>query len=252
MLASERRMLIEQKLDQKKVLTIREIAADLDVSESTVRRDMDELEKAGVVVRVYGGVMRPKRQSTMTDTMELSMLEKSVINNEAKRTLCLEASGLVKNGNCVFVDGGTSLMYMFEFLAGRDVKIVTHSNLFPQYIHDLRAELFIVGGKFVPKYGMNVGPMTSTILQKLHFDHAFIGCAGIDLVEMKATTADIESAMIKQLAIKNSICKYLIADASKVNVRGFYDFEELDSFDAIFIDGRPEGAERLDNIIVCE
>ena len=122
MLASERLMYIKQQLDRRKVLNLRDIASELNVSESTIRRDFEELEKQGVLKRVHGGVIKAKMESILSDTMELTMDEKAILNMETKKKICYEASKLVKDGNCVFVDGGTSLMYMLDYLCDKNVK----------------------------------------------------------------------------------------------------------------------------------
>ena len=85
MLASERLMYIKQQLDRRKVLNLRDITSELNVSESTIRRDFEELEKQGVLKRVHGGVIKAKMESILSDTMELTMDEKAILNMETKK-----------------------------------------------------------------------------------------------------------------------------------------------------------------------
>lgn len=252
MLASERYIYIKQQLDLKRVLNLKEVSNKLGVSESTIRRDFEELEKQGLVQKVYGGVIKSKLLSTLSDKAELTMTEKIVINGDTKRKLCFEAAQLVKDGDCVFVDGGTSLMYMIDFLFDKDIKIVTHSSLITQNVQNIKAEIIMVGGRYIPNYKMNVGPVAIDILEKFNFDYAFIGCTGIDAKDRVAYTADMDSALIKQVAIKKSLSNYLLVDSSKLNVRGFYEFTELKSFDAIFTDNYPNDIEKIDNLIICK
>ena len=252
MLASERLMYIKQQLDRRKVLNLRDITSELNVSESTIRRDFEELEKQGVLKRVHGGVIKAKMESILSDTMELTMDEKAILNMETKKKICYEASKLVKDGNCVFVDGVTSLMYMLDYLCDKNVKIVTHSVLNVHNILNSKAEIIVIGGKYIPNYKINVGPISIETMEKFNFDYSFIGCTGIDLSERTVFTADMETAAIKQIAIKNALSSYLLIDSSKLDVRGFYKFSDLNSFDAVFTDEYPDDAEKIENVVVCK
>ncbi len=252
MLVSARLMLIKQELQKKSVLTLREMTALLDVSESTVRRDFDELEKAGELIRVYGGAMKSKDSITLSETTEPTMNEKEVYNTDSKKLLCYEASKLIQDGDCVFIDGGTTFKYLFQLLSQKRIKIVTHSLLYLRDIKDAQAEIIVIGGDYNVKYGMNVGQITSDLLGQFNFDYAFIGCVGVDIQSRVFFTADIETASIKQIAIKRANRKLLLADATKMNTKGFYTCGKLSVFDAVFTDASPEGVDWPDNVIICK
>ncbi len=252
MLVSARLMLIKQELQKKSVLTLREMTALLDVSESTVRRDFDELEKAGELIRVYGGAMKPKDSITLSETIEPTMNEKEVYNIDSKKLLCTEAAKLIQDGDCVFIDGGTTFKFLFQLLSQKRVKIVTHSLLYLRDLKDAQAEIIVIGGCYNVKYGMNVGQITSDLLSQFNFDYAFIGCVGMDIQTRVIFTADIETASIKQIAIKHANRKLLLADSTKMNTKGFYTFGRLSTFDAVFTDAYPEGVDCPDNVIICK
>lgn len=251
MLVSERLMIIRQELQKKSVITLREMAELLDASESTVRRDFDELEKAGALIRVYGGAMRAKDSITLSESIEPNMEEKEVINNDKKRVLCAEAAKLIRDGDCVFIDGGTTFRYLFEYLKCKRIKIVTHSLLYLREMQDAQAEIIVIGGYYNVKYGMNVGQITSDLLRQFNFDYAFIGCVGVDVLHGAITAADIETASIKRIAMRNANRKLLLVDSTKMNTKGFFGFETLGTFDAVFTDAFPEWVEKPDNVIIC-
>ena len=249
MLASERLIYIKQLLESKKVINIKNISTELSISESTARRDFEELERQGLIQRVHGGAVRAK--SEKLDTVELSMSRKAIINTENKKRVCMEAAKMVKDGDCIFIDGGTSLMYMLEYLSKKKIKIVTHSMLKIQSIENSTAEIIVIGGKYLPDYKMNVGPIAVEAMRHFSFDCAFVGCTSVELNENRAYTIDMESALIKQTAMKNSLTKYLLTDKSKLNIKGFYKFSFLNEYDAIFTDKYPENMEKPDNIVIC-
>ena len=88
----------------------------------------------------------------------------------------------------------------------------------------------------MPYYSMSVGPIAQDVLKHFQFDHAFIGCAGIDLNQGIAYTTEIESLTMKDIAMENSKHSYLLIDSTKFEARGFYKFKTLNSFDYIICD----------------
>ncbi|MPM57596.1 hypothetical protein SDC9_104418 [bioreactor metagenome] len=118
-------------------------------------------------------------------------------------------------------------------------------------MQDAQAEIIVAGGHYNPKYGMNVGQITSDLLRQFNFDYAFIGCVGVDIQHGAITTADIETASIKRIAIRNANRKLLLVDSTKMNTKGFFGFEMINTFDAVFTDAFPEAMERPENVIIC-
>ena len=187
-------------------------------------------------MRVHGGAKKIENSSILTTNDELSMYEKLFINAEQKREVCRKAASFVKNGDCVFIDGGTTLSPMIEFLADKHIKIVTHSTLFLHSPTPIAGEIIFIGGKYIPNYNMSAGPITLTALDKFNFDHAFIGCAGLDLDKQQVYTAEMDTLSVKEKAMILSDNNYLLFDTSKLGVRGFCTFSNYNSFD--FLPGR--------------
>ena len=110
MIASERRLYIRRSLEEKGIISLKEIARELNIAEITVRRDFEKMEEDGLLKRVQGGAML----EDVTETAELTMERKGTINNAAKAIVAEYAAGLVKNGDCVFIDAGTSAAHMLN------------------------------------------------------------------------------------------------------------------------------------------
>lgn len=233
MLASERLMYIIDQVNQKRIVNLKEISANLNVSETTIRRDFEKLEKEGKLVRVHGGAKKIENPVILTTNNELSMYEKLYLNSDQKRAICQKAASFVKDGDCVFIDGGTSISPMMEFLADKQIKIVTHSTLFLHNPTSTKAEITFIGGKYIPNYNMSVGPITMHALEQFNFDHAFIGCAGINLEKKQVYTAEMDTLAVKEKAMELSLNSYLLFDTSKINIRGFCSFADYDAFDIL-------------------
>ena len=236
MLASERRMYIMDQLNQKSIVSLKEIAAELAISEITVRRDFEKLENAGKLIRVQGGAAL----EGYLDNVELTMKEKVALHPDAKSRVARHAASYVREGDCVFLDGGSTITPLVKFLAGMQIKIVTYSELVVRELSNPTATIHVIGGVFLPQYVMNVGPEAQEALRRYHFDVAFFGCSGVELAENMSYISNMDSLLIKQIALENSAKKLLLLDSSKINRPSFLRFRELDAFDRIICD-RPQG-----------
>lgn len=235
MIASERRMYIMTRLNAKGVVNLKEIAKQLNTSEATIRRDFEKLEKEGKLKRVLGGATLTEETIYSPDNAELTMKQKitSHINMDKKDEVAKYASQYVRDGDCVFIDGGTTLVPLISYLAGKKIKIVTYNHLIIDKVKNPVAEIFVVGGIYLPYYSMSVGAIAQEVLKQFHFDHAFIGCSSVNLEEQVAYTTEMESLIMKKIAMENSEHNYLLIDSTKMDMRGFYKFKTIDSFDAV-------------------
>jgi DeoR/GlpR family transcriptional regulator of sugar metabolism len=235
MIASERNLYILRQINTKGVINLKEIARDLGISETTVRRDFEKLEQAGRLKRVQGG-------ATLHDALEnaqLAMREKKTISVDEKQDVAHRASLMVKDGDSVFLDCGTSLAPLAEILFARPVKIVTTNTLLVNLPGSAMATVFLIGGQYHSHYNMTYGPLAKEILERFSLDHAFIGCFGVSLEQNRAFTLEIDSMQMKLAAMQNARQKHLLLDHSKLFRGGFYAFAELSLFDTVFCDSFP-------------
>jgi DeoR family fructose operon transcriptional repressor len=233
MLSAERKQHIIHSLNEKGIIHVKNIADQLSVSETTIRRDLIEMEKIGLCKRVHGGAMKKGGSNILSDQNELTMSQKGTLYNDEKDRIAQEAAKLVKDGDCVFLDGGTSLAPMIKYLVHKKIKIVTHSDLILRQIENSVAEIFVIGGKYLPKYAMTIGPMAYDTIRQFNFDYSFIGCAGVSIEDGICFTAEMETRSIKEIAVKNALKSYLLIDNNKLEVRGFAKLVNLDEFEGI-------------------
>ena len=239
MLGKERILYLLNRLEKDNILNVKEIAQELNISEATIRRDLTELEKQGKLKRVHGGAILADSDQILSEQREVKMKERFRIHYEEKRKVCIQASHLVKDGECIFLDGGTSIVPMIDELQNRNVRIVTHNHLIVSKLKNPKAQIIVIGGDYIAKYAMSAGPLAVNTLRQFQFDRCFIGCAGIDVEENCSYTAEVETRELKKIAMENSKHKYLLIDSSKIGVRGFCKFKLLDSFEKIYCD-QPE------------
>lgn len=236
MLGKERILYLLDRLEKDNILNVKEIASELNISEATIRRDLTELEKQKKVKRIHGGAILADADQIVSEQREIKMQDRFRIHYEEKRKICASASQLVKDGECIFLDGGTSLVPMIDTLQNRNIRIVTHNHLIVSKLKNPKAQIVVIGGDFVSKYAMSVGPLAINTLRQFQFDRCFIGCAGVDIEQNCSYTAEVETRELKNIAMANSKYSYLLIDSSKVGIKGFCKFKTLDSFDTIYCD----------------
>jgi DeoR/GlpR family transcriptional regulator of sugar metabolism len=235
MIASERTLYILNRIQTKGVINIKDIVRELGISETTVRRDFERLEKLGKLKRVQGGATLHDDPSLL-DNAELTMREKKLINPAEKQLVAQLAAEIVKDGESIFLDVGTSLVPLAQILFSRQVKIVTPNTLVINLPRVPTASIYVTGGQYHPHYSMLYGPIAKDFLERFSFDHAFIGCFGISLEQNKAYDLEWDSTNMKLAAMANAKQKHLLLDATKLNRGGFYAFTDLSQFNTIFCD----------------
>jgi DeoR/GlpR family transcriptional regulator of sugar metabolism len=229
MIASERRKYIMQALNARGVISLKDTAKELGVAEITVRRDFEKMEAEGKLKRVQGGATSLEDP----DGAELTMTQKMPMHMEGKELVAKHAAALVKDGDCVFIDGGTTMLPLASLLMRSNIRIITYNTMILKKVQKPTAKIFLIGGEYMPHYGMNVGSMAQDMLKMFYFDKAFFGCAGIDLSQQLVYTTETESLQMKRIAMAHSNQNILLADKHKFTSKGFLRMGNTDQFDSI-------------------
>jgi DeoR family transcriptional regulator, fructose operon transcriptional repressor len=215
LLTSERHRLILQLLKEKNTVKITELIDITNASESTIRRDLSQLEEEKFLKRVHGGasLLQGKLQ-------EPSMSEKSSINNQEKRRIAQHAASLVEEGDCIYLDAGSTVMEMIDFLPSKDIVVVTNGLMHLPLLLEKEITTFLIGGFAKAKTNALIGRGALLSLEQYRFDKCFMGVNGIH-VQFGYTTPDPEEAMIKQKAISLSREVFVLADNTKFSEIAF-------------------------------
>ncbi|WP_276912055.1 DeoR/GlpR family DNA-binding transcription regulator [Dubosiella newyorkensis] len=231
MLKSERLQYICRLVNEKGIVTAAEIMNALDVSDMTVRRDLDELEKSEKLIRIHGGA----QSINYNIGYELSHTEKSAVNTAEKKEIAKEAAKLIKDKDTIFLGPGTTIELLAQEIAERNVRIVTNSLPVFEIISQHDPEhVILAGGNYRNHTGCFVGPLCSEVIRRLKFSAAFISCNG--LAENQITTSSIEEGQVQEIALNNAHKRYLLIDAHKFNREDFYVYYKLYNMDEIITD----------------
>lgn len=230
LLTEERQSHILAELNKNNIVKARELMQTLDVSESTIRRDLQEMEEAGLLRRVHGGAKK-----IMKLEPELNMVEKSSKNVQEKQRIAEYAASLVTAGEFIYLDAGTTTFEMLPFLKDKSVHIVTNSVHHASTSIDLGLETTMLGGRIRLTTKAAVSSQTIEQIKKCYFDKAFMGTNGIHET-YGYTTADTEEATTKATAMNQAQHVFILADETKFNKVNFSKMGSLD--EAVIITDR--------------
>jgi DeoR/GlpR family transcriptional regulator of sugar metabolism len=213
-------------------VAVRQLADDLDVSEATVRRDLHGLAAEGLLQLNHGG-------ASVVRGSDHSFLSKVTQNVEAKQTIAQLAAQLVRDGEQLFLDSGTTCFAMTAFLrAKRGLSVIVNSIRTAQELHAPGINVLMLGGQYRADRMDTIGPMAIASLDKLRGYVAFLGTDGIGL-DFGLTAIDIESAHIFGQAIRNARQSILLADSSKFDNPGLYKIADWSMVSKVVTEKRP-------------
>lgn len=209
--------------------SVKTLCEKFDVSESTVRRDLTELERKRLIKRTHGGAVTLDAVGS-----EPTYLEKKDCYLEEKRSIAACAAGLIEEGDSVLIDSGTTTLCMAPALARfRKLTVVTNSiHLAAQLSGCTGISLILVGGLLRPNTMALVGPVAEETLSRIRVDKAFIALNGIDS-EMGLTTPNLLEASVKAKMMEVAEQVYVLADHTKAGRVTFAKFGAAAEIDGL-------------------
>lgn len=217
MLTQERQSLIEDYVNQHELCRVSELCKLTDTSESTIRRDLIQMEKDGILKRVHGGA-----QSVKHFSRDVSQNVRFSLNHEDKIKIARYAvEHFVHQGDNIFIDAGTTTYEMVPFLADfPNVKIITNGveTALCSLNHGIKT--ILIGGKVKDDTHAVVGQNALSQIKGLNFSVSFVGANGIEK-NGNLTTPDPEEAAIKAAEIQQARQSYVLFDHSKIGERNF-------------------------------
>ena len=223
MLTQERYRTILDLLNKQNAVTVTELAALMETSESTIRRDLNALAKEGRLNKVFGGATSIKRTSGV---MEEKLAVRESIMVEEKNRIALYASRLIYDDDLVYIDSGTTTALLAEHIDNKKATYVTNGVAQAQRLVRKGLNVYIIGGRIKPITEAAVGAEALRSIENFNFTKAFLGTNGIDL-EAGFTTPDIEEALVKRKATEKAYTAFVLSDSSKFRVVSAITFSDL-------------------------
>lgn len=226
MLASDRLEKIVALVSRAGSMGVAELADELGVTQSTIRRDLAALERANRIARVHGGATSLERAHV---TRDLTLGERSGMHSAEKEAIAAYASGLVGEGDFVYIDSGSTTLRLIEALPVLDsVTYMTDSVGHARRLAARGLRVLVTGGELKPRTESLVGPDAVASLSRYRFACGFWGANGIEALH-GMSTPDIGEAEVKRAAMAQTERRYVLADASKFDMRAPVSFAPIDA-----------------------
>ena len=234
MLPSERRRQLLDRLARDGVLEVPELSKRLKVSQATVRRDLDRLQREGQLQRVRGGAVVP---SGLGDTAEPLHGEKVRTSADAKRAIGRLVAARVGLGDVIALDSGTTTLAIASALRHLEhATVITTDLQIALVLADTAGiDVIIVGGSVRRGLYSVVGPLAERTLASLNVGTAFMGADAIDL-ERGVTNASLSEVAVKRALLESARTRVLVADHTKFDSVSLAEVAPLAGFDEIVTD----------------
>ncbi|OQO69284.1 DeoR family transcriptional regulator [Enterococcus villorum] len=232
MLKEERQKYLLDQLKKNGIVKVTEIVQELKVADMTIRRDLQELENKGLIIRIHGGA---KLVDTTIPLVELSHREKKNIHLSEKIKIAKIIATNIEEGDTVFLGPGTTIELAYDFLTIEQAKIITNSiHVFNKFKNDARFEIILIGGAYRNKTGAFVGTIANDFISNIYVKKSFIGVNGLDTTT--AFTSNEDEGLTQRYALNSAEIKYLVADHHKLDKKDFYGFYSLNEIDYLITD----------------
>lgn len=229
MFFEQRRTIILELLQDRGGVSLGELVEMFDISPATVRRDLSDMEKQGLLKRTHGGAV-----NTATSAFERDYSEEQKSQTEEKKSIARVVAQMVNDEESVMLDSGTTIDQIAVALADRKITIITNSATIPPELPDFLPEVYKAGGLYRAMTKSIVGPQAERFIQSFRPDKVFIAANGIS--ENLVTTPHISEGSVKEAMIASAKEKYLVVDHTKFGQEYLSVFAKASEFDAIITD----------------
>lgn len=242
MLIAERQSRLRDLLARRGMSDLDSLCAELKVSQSTVRRDIEQLEESGLVKRTHGGVIWVGEKSN-SNNRPYAFDQRMSYQVEAKQRIARAARQLVTPGETILIDGGTTTFHFAKELVGIPLQIVTNSLPIAElFINDENVELLLTGGLLYPRYGVLLGPSAESMISNMHARTLFFSVAGIH--EGSLYNQNLLLVQAEQRMMQQAQRIVLLVDSEKFNQQALARLCALADIDTIVTDANVSPADR--------
>jgi DeoR family transcriptional regulator, fructose operon transcriptional repressor len=230
---AERRKHIMSQLFGRKQVTVKELAAEMEVSDATVRRDLKALADEQGLRLVHGGAELPRERDYSFQARQMRAVgEKKVIGQLASR--------MIRDGDHVFLDSGTTCSELVPYIKRmHEVTILTNSARLALELNAPGVQLFLIGGEYRPDRMDSIGPMAVSALNQVRGYTAFIGSDGLS-TDFGPSASDLASAHLHRQVIANAAATVLLVDHNKFGGASLFQIVDWSQISSVVTDQKPE------------
>ena len=231
LLAITRQRRILELLHAAGSLRTTETAADLGVTDETVRKDFETLEKRGELIRIHGGASRPERNRE-----ELPFTERQAVRREEKQAIARIAAGRIQANETIFLDASSTVLTLTEFLPDLPLTILTNAlNVFTALSDRPNLDLICTGGLYDPKSRSFIGLTAEKSLQRYNIHRMFFSGNGLHL-ERGVSESNSRQAAFKERVIESAQDVVFLGDHSKLGQKAAFFFAQAADLSCLITD----------------
>lgn len=225
---------IREYILENKTLTLDQICKEFDISKSTLRRDLNDIMKAGNIQKTYGGV------TTIPEKGLISFEERNIAHLEEKKRIASAAAQLVNDNDIIFIDSGTTTFHILEYIEDRkNITVLTNNvEILFRAIPYNNINVIALSGLLNRKTLSLTGCYATQVLQNYNISKAFMAATGFSVANGATNSSPLESD-IKRVAVERSQAVYLLADKSKCGFVSLITYCSLSKIDVLITDGEP-------------
>lgn len=215
-------------------MSLEELAEQFpDVSDMTLRRDLLQLEKENKVIRVRGGAMSVLEVQKRSGE---AYAQKATINTDAKKAIAKKTAALIDEGVSLFLDGGTTAMYLAKELPDRPCHIFTNGIAVAEELaHKKQPNVVLVGGTLIKENLSTASPYSRVFLENTNFELAIISASAFSFAHGFSCLGQVEADLLKFILDKAKMV-YMMLDTSKIDKIMPYTFASPEDIDVLITD----------------
>lgn len=248
MLAEDRLNAIVRMVTEAGSMAVPDLAEALEVTPSTIRRDLQALDRAHRLAKVHGGATSLERAHIVRD---LTIPERSELHIDEKRAIARAAAQRIDPGSYVYIDSGSTTLQLVTCVpVDTGVTYVTDSVGHARRLMERGCRVMVTGGELKPETEALVGPDATAMLARYRFSCGFWGANGISM-DHGMTSPDPLEAEVKRVSMAQTRQPYVLADASKFGMEAPVSFASLEDVTIITSGEVPQAYRAIEGLIIA-
>ena len=232
LIPAQRRERIQEYLQIHQIVRSADLCLLLEASDATVRRDLEWLEREGVLERTHGGAILSQRMN-----MEPEYRQRAQQNPEEKRRIGAQAAALIEKGDIVFLNSGTTTTQVIRHIRGEaDISVFMNNLSGTLEVGELGFQLYLLGGEFQPRSNSVAGRFAIENLEGIYANKAILGVDGISLKHGCTVPSNAEAEVVRQMIKHTKGEIIIVADHSKWGVVSNFQIASIDEIDKLITD----------------
>jgi DeoR family transcriptional regulator, aga operon transcriptional repressor len=230
---------VKDILTRKGYSSVSDLAKELAVSEVTVRRYLDELEKRAFIKRTHGGAFVGE------EMIDVDFRVRETIRREEKEAIGRLGFSLIESGESIFIDTGSTAAYLASAIDDtKRLTVITNSIVVAETLENKsNVKTILLGGQVYSPMHCVLGPLAEDAIKVFHYSKAFIGAAGLSM-KNGLTQGNIEEIPIKRFVAENAKEMIVLLDSSKFHKEVLISFLSLRQIDVLITDNGVADADR--------